>query len=174
MEEYFAGRPSNSNYRLNDPPYIFDITKSAFKGAIIVQNSYFTEKTIEHQRKFEWKTLNQKVLSFYKGMAFEKHHHLFPSFNNKIVQLTNGGLIDHWFKRYTKHRYLTEKPQAKTPVVLTMNHLSVGFRIWAFLLAVSCVAFICENLFYWGIRITKMLFFEQILDCYYEILKYSH
>lgn len=60
------------------------------------------------------------------------------------------------------------------PVVLTMDHVSVGFQIWLLALFFSSVAFVCEIVPFWAPRIFRMILIRNILRKFYEHLVINH
>lgn len=139
-----------------------------FKGSLVINNMYLVMKNIEFRGKHRYMYLKQKVFSYSEGMAFEKHHCLYSSFNEKIQQLTSGGFTVHWLEEWTKHRSNTEKPPPPGPEVLKMDQLSIGFQIWLIMLGVSFLAFVVELCCYWIPTLYHLMIFEQTLKVFFR------
>lgn len=108
-----------------------------------------TEGNIETLRKIFKENLAMKVLDeelflLHNGLLFLPFHFLLKSFNDMILDAVQGGLIDFW-RQSTGEKW--RKPQSE-PVVLTWNHLYVGFYIWLICLATSFVTFVGDFLCY--------------------------
>lgn len=140
-----------------------NLTESSFKGSVVVNYNFVMTKTIELNGEYRWKFLDQKILSFCEGIAFDRQHYLFSSFNEKMKQLATGGFINHWLEKFTKHRYIVEKIPPDDLIVLDVERLSIGFQIWLIMLGISTVAFIGEMVHYWGPKLYKMIIFYFIL-----------
>lgn len=131
------------------------VTSEEFDGCVLAENFELVTRTIEAKGELHYNKLDQIVLSVFECMRISKNHHLFPGFNENIMHLVSGGIIDHYVDSYTKHRYITEKPVPPGPVVLTMDRLGIGFQIWASMLAISFVVFILELFCFWVKSIYK-------------------
>ena len=104
--------------------------------------------------------LEQKVLSHNVHVALsQKSDSLHLSFDWKIKQLIQGGFFVHWIDRHMNHRSVKEKEPEDDRVVLTMNHLSVGFIIWFGILLIALIALIAEfSQFYLANHFQKIFF----------------
>ena len=74
----------------------------------------------------------------------QKRYFLYKTFNRKIRQLVEGGFFVHWFDRYLNDPSLRKPDPEDDRVVLTMEHLSVGFIIWLGMLLIASLAVIIE------------------------------
>ena len=76
----------------------------------------------------------------------DKAHFFYATFDWKIKQLVQGGFFIHWIDQYLSDFSLRQpEPEPDDDkVVLTMNHLSVGFIIWLGILAIAAIIFIAE------------------------------
>lgn len=146
-----------------------DLHDPFFKGGVVIDNIFLLMKTIEYKGEYRYKYLDQTIFSYCDGMAFERHHYLYTSFDEKIQQLTTGGFIEHWIEKYTKHRNITEKPPPPDLVVLNMDRLNIGFQIWIIMLGISFMAFIGELLHYWAPKLYYLWIFKYILRGFYEL-----
>lgn len=82
----------------------------------------------------------------YIGMLFPPLHFLFKPFNDLILRIVQSGLIDHWLKGMTGPDRRTKIK--REPVVLTWDHLYVGFYIYLGCLALSTAGFVAEILYF--------------------------
>lgn len=142
---------------------------STFKGSVAVRNSFITNKTIDTKQKYQWKFLDEKILGFFEGITFTSYHYMHSSINAKIKQLTTSGFIEHWIQRWTKHRYIVEKPPPPGPKVLTLDDLQIGFQIWLLVLGAAFIAFICELILYWLPKLCHLYLFHEILKGFYKL-----
>ena len=79
-------------------------------------------------------------------MLPRKSNFLYSTLDWKIRQLVEGGFFNYWIERYLSDSSL-RKPEPEPDddkVVLTMDHLSVGFIIFIGMLLVASVAMIAE------------------------------
>ena len=73
-----------------------------------------------------------------------KSNFLHSILDQKIRQLVEGGFFVHWFDRYLSDSSLRKPEPEDDRVVLTMEHLSVGFIIWLGMLLIASAAVIAE------------------------------
>ena len=98
-------------------------------------------------KKFHFQKLDQKVITYnLKVKLPPATNFLHSTFKWKIQQLIQGGFFDHWLKPYLNHQSVVEKELEDDKVVLTMDHLSVGFTIWLAMLLISTLVFIGEHI----------------------------
>ena len=89
--------------------------------------------------------LDQKVLSYNVHVIFPlRQQFLYSTFDWKIRQLVEGGFFVHWFDRYLSDSSLRKPEPKDSRVVLTMDHLSVGFNIFLGMLMIALLAFSVE------------------------------
>lgn len=148
-------------------------TNSSFKGCILDENIASLVRRNDLKANITWDILPEQVISFHYAFAFFSHHFLFPIFNEKIEQLINGGFIDFWMKHLTKTRWILEKPDPPEPVVLTMNHLEIGFQIWLICLLASFVIFLGETSsrgFVYLKKLASKFMSSYIVTKYYDVV----
>lgn len=166
MQPVFSFGPSRFN-----PSYhqlLRNENNASFKGSFLIQNMILITRAIRENDTQRWRMLKQTLFSAYGGLKIHKHHQLFSSFNEKIIQLTSSGLFNYWLEKWTKHRKIIEEPPPPPPVILSMDHLDVGFQIWALVLAMASLAFIGELLTFWSPKILQLLFFKYVLRRYFK------
>ena len=125
------------------------LQNSSFKGFVLDNDLAFLmynykkepkDRRYFHQRDYNIHSYNVHIL------LPSKFHFLYSTFNWKIRQLVEGGFFVRWHKRYLSDWSL-RKPEPEPDddkVVLTMDHLLVGFIIWLGMLLIASVAVIVE------------------------------
>lgn len=133
------------------------IQNSSFEGCIL--HDYFLLLMAKYQFNgtLQWNTLDENVLSYNYGLALQRFHFATPIFQDAIVQLIEGGFYDRWISHYLKDRFATWKPEDAGPIVLTMNHLSIGFKLWLLMILLSSLAFVGELLYFHVPRYLKAI-----------------
>lgn len=150
------------------PLLVKNLTDPSFKGSVLAKDNFVAMKTIAFKGKYRWKFLEQTAFSYSEAMMFNRFNYLYSTFNEKINQLITGGFLHHWQEKWTKHRIITEKPPPPDPVVLDMEHLSIGFKIWLIMLGISTMAFIIEIVHHWGPKLYDLIIFHYILSMFYK------
>jgi hypothetical protein len=91
------------------------------------------------------------VLTDQVGFAFPVNHFMFKAYNNKIVQMIEGGLIEFFSEQAMnsvrqihnlKHSWMVIT--AKIDVALGLDHIGIWFLICAFLLGFATLSFFVE------------------------------
>ena len=136
---------------------VFRSGKSLFDH---LQNSSFKSFTIDNEVAFSmhnykkapkdrlyFHQLDEKILSYNIHVNLpKKRNFLYSTFDWKVRQLVEGGFFVHWIDRYLSDSSL-RKPEPEPDddkIVLTMDHLSVGFIIWLGMLLIASAVFIAE------------------------------
>ena len=125
------------------------LQNSSFQGAATFDNLglFMYNYKKNRSQQFHFHKLNENVISYNLVITLpDARTSIHSTFKWKIKQLIQGGFFDHWLKPYTKHRSLVEKELEEDKVVLTMDHLSVGFTIWLTMLLISLLGFIGERI----------------------------
>ena len=125
------------------------LQNSSFEGAAIFDNLGLLMHNYKKNRtkQFHFQKLDQKVITYNLGVSLpDARTSLYPTFKWKIQQLIQGGFFDQWLKPYLKDQSVVEKELEEDKVVLTMDHLSVGFTIWLAMLLISLLGFIGERI----------------------------
>ena len=125
------------------------LQNSSFKGFVHDNELTFTmynyKKTPKDRLFFH--QLDEKDLSYNLHIKLpDKNNFLHSAFDRKIRQLVEGGFFVHWLDRYLSDSSL-RKPEPEPDddkVVLTMDHLAVGFIIWLGMLLIASVAVVFE------------------------------
>lgn len=116
-----------------------------FRDAIIATRDDILRLKFQQKENFTMKVLDEELFTMFFGMAFSQHHFLYKPFNNIILRVVQSGLIDKWFKEHYGDKWTEGK---KVPVVLTWEHLYVGFYIYLVCLALSTAEFLVEILYF--------------------------
>ena len=130
----------------NMTPILESLQDSSFKGAAIFDEATLKLQNYKREDKLKFEIIEQKINSHNFGVLADSSSFLNPIYLKKIWQLVEGGFFQLWFERQNSHRSLAEKEEEDDKVVLTMDHLGVGFLITVILLLMSMVAFIGELL----------------------------
>ena len=137
-------------FRLYSNSLVFKrLQDSSFKGFAIdnelVFSMYNYKKELEDRLNFH--QLERKIISYNVHVVLRTDYDfLYSTFDWKIEQLVEGGFFALWIDRHLNHPSV--QPPEQEPdddkVVLTMDHLSVGFTIWLGMLSIALVVFIAE------------------------------
>ena len=94
--------------------------------------------------KFKPTRLSERIIMNHLSFVFFNSSFLYKSFNKKLTQLVESGLAERYVNEFA-NPYPIENEDGG-PVVLTFDHLSVGFQIWLLFLFVSFVSFLVEQI----------------------------
>ena len=138
------------------------LQNSTFKGAAMfneIELSLYNYKKPADQRLHHFNVLHEKFISFSRAVCFEPAKFLLhSSFKKKIKQLVEGGFFVHWLDRYKSHGSLVEKISEENKVILTWDHLHVGFTIWLAWLLIASMAFIAEQIKFYFLNFYRSMF----------------
>lgn len=128
------------------------VSNGSSRSAILVR-----QRTIENLfQTVMYKVLRQNFIVAIRGFRFPQYHILFASFNKKIKQIFEAGLLQHW------HRFLMKvKAHDTGPTALTVDVLSTGFQVWICFLIVAIFGFCLELVLF-----NRGRFFELIFSIY--------
>ena len=126
-----------------------NMQNSSFKGIAAISELelflYNYKKPADQRLHFN--VIDQKMSSFLSSISFHKNSFfLYSTLHRKVRQLNEGGFFDHWLKHYTHHNSMVEEEIEKSKVVLTWDHLYVGFTLWFGLLMIAALIFIVERM----------------------------
>ena len=123
------------------------LQNSSFRGFVLDNDLAFSlynykkepkDRRYFHQRNFNIHSYNVHIL------LPSKNHFLYSTLDLKIKQFVEGGFFVRWHDRYMSDWSLRKPELEDNRVVLTMDHLSVGFTIWLGMLLIASVAVIVE------------------------------
>lgn len=147
-----------------------------FRRSFLVTEVNCIRKVKESPGKLRMKLMDQRVISFYYGLTFHRHSFFYSSFNKKIKQLRPSGVVNKLSyieeKSITKYRIQsTQKFSEKSDlVVLTMDHLTIGFLIWIVLLLMAFCVFVINFTIFWWPKMWQVLWFRCALQWYYKVI----
>lgn len=120
------------------------LNDASYSGAIITSSSKLAQLKELSMGNYSWEVLPRRIMTADGGMAFPIFHYFFEPFNELVDRIIPSGLTEHWTRTWFKSRYNEKKSTYKPPIVLTMNHLVVGFQVWLLCLLMSFVCFLYE------------------------------
>lgn len=127
-------------------------------GSIILEELYLQQFQMFLKENFTMKILEENVFALFYVVLFPQVHFLYKPFNDIILFVVQSGLIDYWERIRFPPNFLLWKPQETAdPVVLTWDHLYIGFYIWLFCIAVSAAAFVAEIAYHWYVLLMDRL-----------------
>ena len=180
-EGYDPQIPENATmaYTLRPMWLVFkQLQDPTFKSFAIHNQHIFTMYNYKKKPKdrLYFHQLHLKLLSHNVHVGFSKQNvFLYSTFDWKIKQLVEGGFFAYWIDQYFSHPSL-RKPEPEPDddkVVLTMDHLSVGFTIWLGMLLIAAVAFIAEFLRVHLANYLQGIIFKMVLRKH-QILQRNH
>ena len=127
---------------------IFNQTQnSSYNGAVVYPEIdmflHNYKKAVED--KFYFHTLKEKMMSYNIAVVLpDSYNFMHSTFKLKINQLIQAGFFDHWMELYMTDPSLIEKEVEEDKIVLTIDHLSVGFTMWLGMLLIASIAFTIE------------------------------
>lgn len=122
-------------------------TNDSFKDAFIDTKHSILRSIDICKDDFVLKVLDEEVITIYGGLSFHPFHFLYKPFNDQLLRLFQSGFIDYW--RIKKQgSFQNWKPKKSGPIVLTWNHVYVGFYICLVCHAVAIACFIAENFYF--------------------------
>lgn len=134
----------------------------SFKGSIIATKRTILKIKNYYKEKFILKLLDEELFAIYGGLVFDPFHFLLKPFNEMILMLLQSGLVDYWLRK-NQRAFLQVKQEKSEPVVLTWDHVYVGFYICLVCFAASYACFIAEVLhFKFKLFLSKSLVNRQI------------
>ena len=154
QEEYdkapFIDENGTESYLIRSMPLIFKQLQDPRFKSFAIENE-FTISMYNYKKepkdRLYFHQLVQKIISYNVHVSFSTHHdYLFSTFDWKIKQLIEGGFFVHWIDRYLNHPSVQAPEPEDNRLVLTMDHLMVGFTIWLGMLLITLVAFTAEYL----------------------------
>lgn len=129
-------------------------SNSSCHAAIVIR-----QKLVDlNGQRFSYKILNQNFNIAIRGLVFPRYHFLFDSFNTKVKQLYESGLIQRWILMWRPSR---DEHPVRGPAVLTISDLSMGFKVWFCVLLIAKFGFLLELAMY-----QRAKFLELFLSIY--------
>lgn len=123
-------------------PGLFDILADSANLGYMFDSDAFYYFNREHHGQYQFMKLPEKVMVNHKSFVFPRNHFIPLVFERKIPQLVEAGITERILKEF---EYSDRKSHDDKRKVLTIEHLSVGFKIWLLFLALS-FGFFCLEL----------------------------
>ena len=140
---------------------------SSYKGSFFYNELAFLMHNYKKEPKdrLYFNQLDKKVRDHNVHVALPlKYNFIYSTLDRKIRQLVESGFFVHWFDRYLSDSSLRKPEPEDNRVVLTMEHLSVGFIIWLGMLLIASVAMIVELVRFHLLNYLRRFFFQMILQ----------
>ena len=153
------------------------LQNSSFKGFVFDNELGFSMCNYKKQPqdRLYFHQIDCKIRSYNVHYILPSNRNfLYSTFDWKIRQLVEGGFFVHWIDRYLSDSSL-RKPEPEPDddkVVLTMDHLSVGFIIWLGILLIASLAFIAELAQFHLSNFFHETLFEMILKKHQRLRRY--
>lgn len=112
----------------------------SFEGVLLITSNFV--KFATNAFKLPFRVLNQKLCSGHIGLEFSPNHYFYEAFDKKLRQFKTTGLL----QKIVKEREMPKIHEHKEPHVLTVEHLAIGFYIWAITAVIALVVFCLECL----------------------------
>lgn len=129
---------------------LFDkIENSSFKGCLLQTKLRLWCTGVFQSRDFN--SFEVFYMSYNKGIGFSLSSFLYSSFNDHITRFIEGGLFNYWMGIILNRNYfsIAQAQTRSSNVVLTVDHLLVGFQIWLCTLLLPIIAFVGEIFYFW-------------------------
>ena len=130
----------------NITPILEKLQNSSFQGIVLYDEASLIGQNYGRKEKLIFEIIEQKIFSFNYGVLSNLNAFFNPQYIEKVKQLIEGGFFQLWFEKVSSHRSLAKKVQQEDKIVLTMDHLDVGFLIIPVMLSIAALAFVGEFL----------------------------
>jgi len=101
-----------------------------------------------------FKILNERIVSYFEG--YRHYDPLINILRRIIGKFTEAGIIDQMSAMHHNFSLLRPEPEPSEPIVFTMSHLAIGFKLFGICIIVSAFSFIYEHIID---LISKVFFF---------------
>lgn len=119
--------------------FLFD---GANRGVLIPDDDIISVMNFGMEGRFKYTKLAERITHNHKGFLLRKNSFFYEAFNRKLEQLVESGIAR---KLVDQAMNLNEEKESDDgPVVLTLEHLGVGFKITLLFLLISFVVFLLE------------------------------
>ena len=124
-----------------------ELQSPSFKGVVIYDEASLKTLNYNRKDKLQLNTIDQKVFSYNLGYCLTDDSFFTQIYLKKIAQLIEGGFIDVWDIRSKDHWSFAKEEEPDNRVVLTLDHLGVGFSIWCLMLLIALLVFGAERFY---------------------------
>ena len=147
-------------------------SNSSFKGAAVQRelDLFMHNYKKRPEERLIFRKLEQKAISYNLAVTLPPFwSFLHSTFKSKVNQLIHGGFFKYWLDPYLNHPSMIEEPLEEDKIVLTFDHLSVGFTLWIGMLLIALLSFIAELARFRVPIYVKALVIKIVLRSFYEI-----
>lgn len=125
------------------------ISDPSTKGVTIMTDDQFNqaENRVFRSGFSSLSILDEGLTTFFVGLSFDDFDPYYETFNSKICQLFEAGIISLHHKIYVNPKGIERVAEPIDTQVLSMEHLGVGFLIYLSSLAISFIVFLGEITF---------------------------
>ena len=118
---------------------IIELQNPSFKGVVIFDEASLKMLNYHRKDKLQLNTIDQKIVSYNLGYCLVEDKFITQIYLKKMAQLRDGGFLGRIDPPANE-----DEPDNR--VVLTLDHLGVGFSIWCLLLLVALFVFGAERI----------------------------
>jgi len=123
------------------PWYRFKVRNLERKNVLVAESRTYNMDVVFEEMNclddnYRWHTSVWMVMSF---------SHVYTAVEEFILLCHQNGIIEHWTEMFYRDRSvkIEEEPQ-----VLTMKMLSAGFYVWLVSVAITCIVFVGEHIYF--------------------------
>ena len=117
---------------------LIELQNPSFKGVLIYDEASLKAQNYYRKVKLQLNTIDQKIYSYNLGYCLYNENFFTQTYLKKIDELSDGG----FFERYDP---ISKDEEPENRVVLTLDHLGVGFSIWCLMLLIALLVFLAER-----------------------------
>ena len=143
-------------------------SNSSFKGAAVYSelDLFMFNYKKRPEEKLIFRKLQQKAISYNLAVTLPPFwNYLHSTIKSKVNQMVQAGFFKCWLDPL-----VIEEPLEENKIVLTFDHLSVGFTLWIGMLLIAMVGFIAELARCHVPIYVKALVIKNFLKSFYEII----
>ena len=119
---------------------LIELQNPSFKGVVIFDEATLKMLNYKRKDKLQLNTIDQKIYGYNFGYCLTDDNFFTQIYLKKMAQLNDGG----FFQR-SDPPPKEEEPDNR--VVLTLDHLGVGFSIWCLMLLIALLVFLTERFY---------------------------
>jgi len=116
---------------------------------LIADSHEIADYNLKHPDK-PLKMLDERIMMFNDLFLVGKYHNEFDFLNSLLkkaaLRLRENGLLDQIIAKYVDSKKLRPPPEESEPVVLTLDHVGVAFKLCGGFFALGLVVFMIERL----------------------------
>lgn len=128
----------------HNPNFVKELLSDGSKRCIIASNDLLTLIINLSKGKIRFFSLKEKVITELRSFIMPKNNFLLEPFDRALTRLFETGHTNVIVKYWAKVHYQFE--ELPTKVILTLDHLGVGFKIWLVFLLIALSIFIGEKI----------------------------